>query len=191
MSQVKQAGKLQREDDTGTKTFGKTPNSTSEIHLELESNTASAHPTFQSPCHLSQLVKEAPSHKPSMLHQNLWVQIPSFALHGIGCDHMAQKRMCWCLHNQNTRGPKPHQKGGSASPVEPRAQLKGCEPYFQIHKWLLPRPLPICATTLPFISKKQRGNVLSSLQGHCKAMTVKHPESSWCFAIETPLEFQS
>lgn len=108
-----------------------------------------------------------------MLRQNLWVQIPSFALHGIGCDHMAQKRMCWCLHNQNTRGPKPHQKGGSVSPVEPRAQLKGCEPYFQIHKWLLPRPLPICATTLPFISKKQRGNVLSSRQGHCKAMTCE------------------
>lgn len=88
----------------------KNPKSTSETHLELESNIASAHPTFQSPCHPSQLVTEAGSLKLPTLHQNLWVQIPSFALHGVGCDHMAQKRMHWCLHNQNTRGSYPRRR---------------------------------------------------------------------------------
>lgn len=83
MSQVKQAGKLHREDDSGTKTLAKPPTAPQRFTRSL-SPAASAGPTFQSPCHLPQLVKEAPSHKLSMLHQNLWVQTPC-TVHRRGC----------------------------------------------------------------------------------------------------------
>lgn len=67
MSQIKQAGKLHREDDTGTKTLAKPPTAPQRFTWSLSATQPQLIPHVR--VHVTQLVTEARSHKLSTLSE--------------------------------------------------------------------------------------------------------------------------